>query len=542
MSILESNKKNRSKSIKQLDKELDRARRENELTKIQFENGKMKAGLNRMSTQFGGGGGYTGASSRPTALQNWPVSNLDPDADIIMDLDSLRQRGRDIFRNNGIGRGIIMTYVDNVVGSGLVMQSNIDRGFLGLSDEEADSKQNEIERKWRNWSESPECDIRRTKNFYEISNLAYLSARMSGESFATLHHVSRKGSKYKLKIQLHEADRCSSPNYVLSNTNLKDGIVVDDYGTPTGYWMETSPLYLYQNMDWELIPAFGGNLGLPNVLHLYKEERPGQTRGVPFHATIYENLKQLDRYDKAELTAAVVSAAFTGFIKSDRTDAADDVLGQRKDKQYWLEPGLIHILEPGEDIGSFDPKRPYTGFEAFVQSQLTIVGMATGIPYEVLVKRFNSSFTASKASRIEAWRSFMIEREWFTSRFCQPIFKQWLYEAVLNGEIDLPGFIEDEEIRDAYCQTIWVGDAQGQIDPIRETQAAIMKIDNGLSTLAKETAEIGGDFEKNYPRIKKEMEMKRAAGIGTAATQQQMILPFDDEDEDEQNAKNNSSK
>jgi len=527
MPVLE-NKKNR------LDKKLEKERKEYELLSLQYKKTQIQAGLNRVSNQFGGGGGYTGASSRPTSLQNWYVSNQDPDSDIIMDLDTLRQRGRDLYRNSGIGRGIVNTYVDNVVGSGLVMQSNIDREFLGLSDEEADSIQSTIERKWRNYSESPECDIRRTKNFYEICNLAYLTAKQSGECFATLHHVSRKGSKYKLKIQLHEADRCSTPNYGLSDKNLKDGIAVDDYGTPTGYWMETSAIYLYQNTEWEFIPAFGGNLGLPNVLHLFKEERPGQTRGVPFHATIYENIKQLDRYDKAELTAAVVSAAFTGFIKSDRSDAGVDVRDNRSDKQYWLEPGLIHILEPGEDIGAFDPKRPYTAFESFVSSQLTIAGMATGIPYEVLVKKFNSSFTASKASRIEAWRSFMIEREWIVSRFCQPIFKQWLLEVVLSGEIDLPGFIEDEEIRDAYCQTVWVGDPQGQIDPARETASAIARIDNGLSTLAKETAELGGDFEKNYPRIKKERQLMREAGFETG---NQMTFNFNDGGQDGGNNK-----
>jgi capsid protein len=56
---------------------------------------------------------------------------------------------------------------------------------------------------------------------------------------------------------------------------------------------------------------------LPLVIHLLDVDRIAQTRGVPMLAPVIEALKQLDRYAEAELMAAVVSAFFTVFIKTD---------------------------------------------------------------------------------------------------------------------------------------------------------------------------------------------------------------------------------
>ena len=46
-------------------------------------------------------------------------------------------------------------------------------------------------------------------------------------------------------------------------------------------------------------------------------------------------------------------------------------------------------------------------------------------------------------------------RKWFITDFCQPIYVEWLSEAVAKGRIIAPGFFADPIIKDAYCSAEW---------------------------------------------------------------------------------------
>ena len=85
-----------------------------------------------------------------------------------------------------------------------------------------------------------------------------------------------------------------------------------------------------------------------------------------------------------------------------------------------------------------------------------------------------------------------------------------LTEAVLNGRIQAPGFINgDPAIRAAYSGTHWIGAAPGQIDPLKEIQAARERIDAGISTLSRETAALTGEeWEKTHRQLNKERKMR----------------------------------
>lgn len=74
---------------------------------------------------------------------------------------------------------------------------------------------------------------------------------------------------------------------------------------------------------WTRVEAYGKKTGRQNDLCLMQRERAGQLRGVPLLAPVLESLKQLGRFTDAELTAAVISAMFTVFIK--KSDQSDEV-------------------------------------------------------------------------------------------------------------------------------------------------------------------------------------------------------------------------
>ena len=156
-------------------------------------------------------------------------------------------------------------------------------------------------------------------------------------------------------------------------------------------------------------------------------ERPGQRRGVPLLAPVIEALKQLARFTDAELTAAVISGMFTGFIKTQDNAGLkgifDDIDSKEEDTLAMGNGTMVH-LKPGEDITFGDPSRPNSNFGGFVEAVCRQVGSALEIPYELLIKHFTASYSASRASLLEAWKMFRMRRQWLADSFCQPIYEE----------------------------------------------------------------------------------------------------------------------
>jgi capsid protein len=178
-------------------------------------------------------------------------------------------------------------------------------------------------------------------------------------------------------------------------------------------------------------------------------------------------------------------------------------------------------LAPGEKVNTANPGRPNQAFDPFILAILRQVGVALEIPYEILIHHFSASYSASRAAMIEAWRFFRNRRAWLAQNFCQIVYENWLAEAVALGRVKAPGFFASYDLRRAYCGTIWIGDAPGQIDPQKEVGAAKERVELGVSTLDEETVNLtGGDFERNYPRIVKERRMMREIGMWAPVTGQ----------------------
>ena len=479
-------------------------------------------------------GSYIGASRSKRSLSQWRTSWGDADSDTLYDLPVLRDRSRDLIRNAPLATGAINTVCTNVVGTGLKLQSRIDREALGMDEAEADAWESNTEREFRLWAESQECDAARTLTFAGVQNLVFRSALESGDVFILMPYIERSGSPYGLKLQAIEGDRVCNESNAPDGLEVSGGVKKDSYGAPLAYHiMDQHPgsILGLRKRSWTIVPAFGKASGRRNVLHLFWQLRPGQTRGVPYLAPVIEPLKQLDRYTEAELMAAVISGMFTVFIKSETGDGdlspmspSAEVGGKATDEDYKLASGAIVGLAPGEDIAVADPKRPNTAFDPFVLAILRQIGVSLELPFEVLVKHFTASYSAARAALLEAWKFFATRRYWLSVNFCQPVYEAWMDEAVSMGRISAPGFFDDPLVRKAYLGTEWVGPAKGMIDERAEVEAAQMRVDMGISTLAEETAALtGGDWEKKHVQSAKEFRARKEAGLIVDKEQPQKV-------------------
>ena len=191
--------------------------------------------------------------------------------------------------------------------------------------------------------------------------------------------------------------------------------------------------------------------------------------------------------------------------------------------------GTINILQPGEKVTFGNPTMPVTGFDSFVKTYCKLVGAGLGIPYDVLIKEYNSSYSSARAALLDAWEDFRMRRAWFVSDFCQPVYEMWLSEAVALGRVKAPGFFSDPLLRAAWCNARWIGPVQGSLDPLKEAKAAVLLIQNALKTHGQSAREMGGgDWDENVEIVADENRRLEAAG----GSSRQEINLTDTEDED----------
>ena len=510
---------------------------------------------------------YAGASHTKKNLKGFNVESGSPAEDINANNYTLRQRSRMLYMSAPVAAAALKRQRTNIIGAGLRLKSTIDRDTLGMTQEQAEEWQRKVQAEFNLWaSRKQACDATGVNNFYGMQQLVALSWPMSGDVFAL---IKRAGTTplmpYSLRLHILEADRIRTPDaasavrnnpYLISLTTGKnpnndnyiyDGVEVDKNGAVLAYHIaNTHPTEFGGEITkFTRVEAYGKETGLPNVLHIMDAERPEQYRGVPYLAQVIEPMLQMRRYTEAEITAAIVQSFFTAIITSEKE--AKDALGNevggdgvteasRDPNEYEMGPATMNILEPGENVTFAAPTHPQTGFDVFMRALCEQVGACLEIPADLLFMSFNSSYSASRAALLEAWKGFRMRREWLADDFCKPVYEIWLTEAVARGRISAPGFLTDAVIRQAYLGSEWIGPSQGQLDPTKEVAAAVSAIENGLSTREAEAVKLNGSqFSANADKLAIENELLRQANGGQLGQSNPMPIEEKTEEEEEKN-------
>ncbi len=479
------------------------------------------------------GYGEAGASWRKRAVKGFNAPSGSSHEDIDFNNYTLRQRSRMLYMAAPVATSAIKTNRTNVVGVGLRLKSRIDREVLGLTPEQAEEWQKTTEWEFNLWAKDKRaCDATGMNNFYGLQQLALVSWLLSGDCIGLIkqYPVTRL-LPYSLRVHLIESDRIATPGGYGSGgsvtyttgrnpdngNTIYDGVEVDSNGMVVAYHIRSNyPFELgAPTTTWARVLAYQEHTGLPNVLHIIDTERPDQYRGVSYLAQVIEPLLQIRRYTESELMAAVVESFYTAFIKTEaptdenpfnQTDP--DVPGEPKGpNDYSMGPGQVNVMAPGESVEFANPTHPNGSFDKFVAAISAQVGAALEVPADLLLKQFNSSYSASRAALLEAWKAFKMRREWLADDFCRPCYEVWMSEAVARGRIYAPGFFDNPTIRAAYLGSEWLGPSQGQLDPVKEITAEILACSEGFSTHEQSTIRLnGGQWDANVEQLQRENE------------------------------------
>ena len=492
----------------------------------------------------------SGASTTKRSMREFHAESYSPQMDIDYNLKTLRERSRVLEMTSPLGAAAVNTTVTKTVGIGIYPKPCIDYEFLGLNKKEAEEWEHNAEREFLLWAESKHCDATCCHSFFEMQELIFRGVVSNGDGFALVKY--RKPTRfmpYEMRLHVIESDRvctpyggseqCETYNFNVVEGKAKNGnriisgIEIDDDGRKVAYYVcnryPDEYIRLYNKMrEWVRIEAYGKETGNPNVLHLYKATRAGAYRGVPLLAVAIEPLKQLTRYSEAELMAAVVSSMFTVFVTTNGSSANNPLSGmanpfaangrfyggnteeqKRTDvSEIAMGNGAITMLENGEKIEIANPSRPNSNYDAYAMSLFKQIGAAIELPYEVVIKSYNSSYSASRAALLEAAEVFKKHRAMLEDDFCQPVYELFLAEAVAKGRLPAQGFFTDPLIRKAWCSAKWNSTATVPVlDPTKEAQAAKMRVEEGFSTREQETVAInGGDYRSNVEQLRQENE------------------------------------
>lgn len=485
---------------------------------------------------------HKGAKTRD--YTNWGnfISTNSADDDNIDDSITLRDRTRELVRDNGIAAGAAETLVSNIIGGGIMMQSSLDRDALGIGDDEADNIERAMDRVWKRWIN--DADVSGRWSFGDIQRISLKQAITTGDFLNLIMRKNRVWSPYATSIMTIDPNRLDHPGIIGSQTykdaDNRGGVEIGELGEPIAYWIEKPRKYNdHMQKEFSRIPA-RDKYGRPNVLHSFVPDRPGQSKGISWFSPVIDLFKQLDEYMEAELIGARVAACFAVFIK--KTNPYQEGLSMFTETDSYgfnvenLTPGLVSYLGTNEDISIANPQRPGVTFDPFVSLMLRIVSVGTGIPYELIINKWDgASYSVARTVLLEARRKWRIHQKWVSRTLCNPVWQLVMEEAWLRGELPM--------INDFYAKRhLWtaaraIPEGWQWVDPEKEVNAAIKAVDSGLSTLSDEAGAHGRDWESNLEQRGREERKRRALGVVNHVeeaevdnTLSEIGLPLDAED------------
>lgn len=445
--------------------------------------------------------------AKSSQVASWRPWGGDSDDPIVFSHSQLRDQSRDLERNDSIATGAICNVVSAVVAEGLSPHSSIDPEALGISPEEAKSFEKKSDYLFKMISAEEDTDFTRSLNFSGLLELAFRSVLIDGDSFLVKRYVERPTSLVGTCLQLIDGARVKSPPELEFKDNCRAGIEYSKSGEPVAFHVSSTDANGVERFT--RIPYFDKN-GRRQAKHLIHRKYASQTRGVPYLTPVIEKLKQLNKYTEAEITAAVVSGMLTIFVKNKginpmRGRAKDDT-GERSHVD--LKSGAMVDLFPGEEVESVNPGRPNSEFDNFVTAILKQIAIGLELPFEVLTKYYQSSYTAARAAICDAWSFYRVKRRWIIQMICEP-YREWLTdELVSRNLLSAPGYFDDLFVKKAWLACEWSGAPMTVIDPLKEAKAATERIMvNHTDSRTDECKRNGRDFDRIAKNLAAEDEL-----------------------------------
>ena len=492
--------------------------------------------------QYAIGGGLEGAERTTRETFSWNPASISPDRQINPAKEMADARSRDSVQNDGFALGAIYTHRDSIVGSQYRLNAQPDYEVLGADEDWAEEYQAVVESRFNLMADSQECwfDASRSNTFTGMVRLIVGGFTLTGEVLGTVEWMREAMRPFKTAIQIISPSRLCNPDMKQDDKFLRRGVVRDGYGRAQGYWIKaTHPNDYWLNpedeMKWRYVEAMKP-WGRRQVLHIIEALQPDQTRGISDMVAALKEMRMTKKFREVTLQNAVVNATYAAAIESElprdvvmqsmgaNSQDFEQLIGKyltslesyvRGTKNIAIDGVKMPHLFPGTKLSLKPMGTPGGVGTDFEESLLRHTAASLGLSYEQFSRDYSkTNYSSARASMTETWKYMQSRKKSVADRFATMVYTLWLEEEINAGKIPLPPGMGPEAFydpvyREALCCCDWIGASRGQIDELKETQAAVMRINSGLSTYEKEAARLGEDYRRIFRQRSRENRLMK---------------------------------
>jgi lambda family phage portal protein len=414
-------------------------------------------------------------------------------AAVLAGREPVARRARDSAINQPLANSAVEVWTGEAIGTGMrpVPQTGDDALDKILAD------------RFETWTD--ECDYFGLESFYGWQATACRRAFVDGEFFSLMVFADEQ-----LRIKaLDPAQVNPALSMELPGGGLViAGVEVNDGGKPVAF-------HIYKNWIPGL-PLLRGlesvRIDAADVLHLFRPDAAGQTRGMSRLASVLLRLRELDSLTDGQLVRLKIGALLAGFV----TDADGSLLQDGATPgEASLEPGTMQRLRPGESVEFSKPPEIGSESNAFQKAVIREIGAGVGVPsfmldHDLSEVNFSSARTAIIAfrRRVEAWQDH------FAFQMLRPVYRRFVTTEVLSGRLAVP-------LNASTLKHKWIAPKGQWLDPLKDAQAEALAINSGLTSRREAVAARGIDVESLDNEIAADRAREERLGLSFAAPPQQ---------------------
>lgn len=415
---------------------------------------------------------------------SWKASSTDADA-AAGRRDRMAYIARDMVRNTPFALRAQQVIANNAVGDGI-----IPKGIIPKGENDPDGLREILLNMIENTCDKTVISADGRQNLYGLQRLAMNTITDAGEVLVLREYVTDpRPGQFKLRLRVLEPDFLDTlRDGVLSDGgSIHDGIEYNADGQRVAYHLfdQHPGTDWFKGIGWR---SRSRRVPAQRVLHIYRQDRPGQNRGVSWFAPIALALQDLGDYQDAQIMRQKIAACFAAFHKRSET-LADGNNSEATSLGGSLSPGLIQSIASDEEVTFSDPP-DVAGYDTFTRTVLLSIAAGMGITYEALVGDLsNVNFSSARMGRMEMDRN-VSSWQWLMliPQMMHPI-GDWLLEewALMDPE---------NARRIKQCSLNWVPPYRILVDPAREIGALREAVRAGFASRQGVVRQLGSDPER----------------------------------------------
>lgn len=408
----------------------------------------------------------------------------------------LRERSRYEIANNSYARGIVDTLAHYTVGSGPTLQ-------LTYRGPEADAESirrsaQQVEMLFSNWAYA--------RKIGEKLHAMHLSLDGDGEAFGVL--TTGRDSVHtpvSLDLRVYECDHFDLLN---GGTWFEDdaGVKIGADGDPIAYAF--SPVH-----PGDLTGGLAKSewLSAEQVIHLFRKDRPGQLRGIPKTTPALPLFAILRRFSLATVLAAETAADFAAIL-TPATDG-DDCAYTPWDRLE-IERGAFLTTPAGSMLSQLKAEHPNATYDEFVKALMREIARCLGVPAVLALGDASKYNYSSGRLDLQAFnRQMEVERRLIIELGgLDRLFEAWLAEAAMLSGFLPAGFLDLLP----WMEWSWRWQGAGHVDRQKEAAGQQIELSNHTTTLSREYAKQGLDWEVELRQRARELVAMRELGLTQA--------------------------